>query len=157
MQNRMKNNQLTAEQIDNLLSASSVGSLATINSDGSPYVVPVHFVRQNGFVYFHGLPKGQKLDNIKNDPRVSMTVYEMGGLLLDDNGQPCDTNTKYQSVILSGDASVVEDFETKKAMLLEIVKKYTPNIAENEMPDNMIKGTSVIQIKIGDITGKHYS
>lgn len=156
MQHRMKTHPLTTGQIDQLLSRSLTGSLATLNSDGSPYVTPVHFVSRKGSIYFHGLPKGQKIDNIKADPRISMTVYEMDSLLLDPEGKPCDTNTKYQSIILSGTAFPVDDIEEKRSVLFEIVKKYTPQLAENALPENMVKGTAVIQIQITDITGKYY-
>lgn len=114
MQHRMKTHPLNRDQIDRLLSRSMTGCLATLNRDGSPYVTPVHFINENGFIYFHGLPKGQKVDNIKSDPRVSMTVYEMDGLLLDAEDKPCDTNTKYQSVIISGMAFFIDDIEEKK-------------------------------------------
>lgn len=156
MQHRMKTHPLTMEQIDQLLSRSFTGSLATLNNDGSPYVTPVHFISRNGCIYFHGLPKGQKVNNIKADPRISMTVYEMDSLLLDPEGKPCDTNTKYQSIILSGTALPVDDMEEKRSILLEIVKKYTPQLATNTLPENMVKGTAVIQIQITDITGKYY-
>lgn len=156
MQHRMKTHPLTTEQIDRLLSHSLTGSLATINSDGYPYVTPVHFVRLDGFICFHGLPKGQKINNIKADPRVSMTIYEMDSLLFDPDGKPCDTNTKYQSVILSGVAALVDDIESKKTILSAIVKKYTPQLAANPLPENMIKGTAVIRIQISELTGKYY-
>lgn len=156
MQNRMKTHPLAEEQIEQLLFRVPTGSLSTLNNDGSPYVTPIHFVRIDRFIYFHGLPKGQKIDNIKKDPRVSMTVYEMDGLLLDEEGKPCDTNTKYQSVIISGTAAVIDDIEEKKTALLEIVKKYTPQLADSPMPENMVKGTAVVQIQIDSITGKYY-
>ena len=44
MQNRMKKNQLNNEQITELLIKSPVGNIATINENGYPYVVPVHFI-----------------------------------------------------------------------------------------------------------------
>ena len=156
MQHRMKTHPLTEEQIGHLFSRSLTGSLATLNGDGSPYVTPVHFIYHDGFICFHGLPKGQKIDNIKADPRVSMTVYEMDSLMLDPQEKPCDTNTKYQSVIISGTASLIDNIEDKEMILLEIVKKYTPQLAGNPIPEKMIKGTAVIRIQIGDITGKFY-
>lgn len=156
MQHRMKSNPLTAEQVDQLLSRALTGSLATLNSDGSPYVAPVHFISYNGSIYFHGLPKGQKIDNINADPRVSMTIYEMDGLLLDPDGKPCDTNTRYQSIILAGTASLIDDAETKRSILTEIVKKFTPQFAANALPDNMVKGTAVVEIRVTSITGKYY-
>lgn len=156
MQHRMKTHPLTNEQAEALLERMPMGSLATLNSDGSPYVTPIHYIYDCECVYFHGLPKGQKLDNLKADPRVSMTVYEMEGLLLDPSGKPCDTNTKYQSIILSGVASLVEEMPQKKEILQKIVKKYTPHLSQAVLPDNMVKGTAVVQIKIQTITGKYY-
>lgn len=156
MQHRMKTHQLTQEQIDNLLSQTQTGCLATLNANGSPYVTPIHFLYHDNAIYIHGLPKGQKIDNIKANPNVSMTVYEMDGLLLDPHGNPCDTNTKYQSVIMMGTAVLLEDLEQKKRILNGIVEKYTPQLAGKPLPENMIKGTAVIKIDIVDITGKYY-
>jgi len=152
----MKTHMLTKDEVNQLLVRTTTGSLSTLNDDGAPYVTPVHYLYYNGAIYIHGLPKGQKIDNIKADPRVSMTVYEMDRLLLDPDEKPCDTNTKYQSVILSGKAILVEDIEHKREVLVEIVKKYTPHIAGNALPENMVKGTAVIQIQILDIMGKYY-
>lgn len=156
MQHRMKTHILTKDEITQLLVRTATGSLSTLNDDGAPYVTPVHYLYYNGDIYIHGLPIGQKVDNIKADPRVSMNIYEMDSLLLDPDRKPCDTNTKYQSVILSGRAILVEDIEHKREVLVEIVKKYTPHLAGNALPENMVKGTAVIQIQILDITGKYY-
>ena len=156
MQHRMKTHPLTKEKIDNLLLSTSIGSLATLNNDGSPYVTPVHFLYFNEARYIHGLPKGQKIDNTVADSRVSMTVYEMESLLLDPNEEPCETNTKYESVIVSGKATLVDDKEHKKEVLAEIVKKYTPHLTQKEIPDNMVKSTAVIKIEMQNVTGKYY-
>ena len=59
MQLRMKTHQLPAEEIESLLERAQAGALATVNPDGTPYAVPVHFVRLGGCVYVHGLPAGQ--------------------------------------------------------------------------------------------------
>jgi hypothetical protein len=152
----MKTHPLTKEKVDKLLLSTSTGSLATLNNDGSPYVNPVHFLYYNDAIYIHGLPKGQKIGNIKADPRVSMTVYEMDSLLLDPSEKPCDTNTKYESVIFSGKAILVDDLEHKKEILAGIIKKYTPHLAQKELPNNMVKGTAVIKIKMQNVTGKYY-
>lgn len=77
MQHRMKTHQLDRQQIDSLLDRAEVASLATINADGTPYVAPVHFLYQEGAVYVHGLPAGQKIDNIKANPAVCLTVCKM--------------------------------------------------------------------------------
>lgn len=156
MQYRMKKYQLNEEQISRLLYKMQVASLATTNYDGTPYVTPVHFLYLNGHVYIHGLPAGKKIDNIKANPTVSLSVYEMDCLLLDSEGKPCDTNTKYQSVILQGTASLLTDIDTKETVLDGIVKKYTPHISNKTLPKNMVKGTAVIKISIEQVTGKYF-
>lgn len=157
MQNRMKTHPLTGEQVALLLKRAETGTLATLNPDGTPYCTPIHFVHCDGAIYFHGLPKGQKLNNIARDPRVGFTVFEMAGLLLDPDEKPCDTNTEYESVILTGSAEPVKDAEKKRAILKQIVLKYTPKLAERELPENMVNGTAVIRIAVTEITGKYYS
>ncbi len=157
MQYRMKTHALSEQQIRQLLERSQTGSLATLNSDGTPYVTPIHFVYYENVIFAHGLPKGKKLDNIVDDPRVGFCVYEIDGLLLDTNRKPCDTNTKYESVIISGIAKIVDNIEEKSKVLKEIVKKYTPHLINNEMPNNMIQGTAVIRIDLSSTTGKYYS
>ncbi len=157
MQHRMKTHPLTQQQIHQLLTQAQVGCLATLNQGGSPYVTPVHFVFDGECVYVHGLPKGQRLDNLRADPRVSMTVFHMEGLLLDPEGKPCDTNTQYQSVILSGRAVLLEDIQEKERVLSQFVAKYTPHLVQNPLPAAMVRGTAVTQITVEDITGKYYT
>jgi len=156
MQHRMKTHMMTKEKIEDLLNRTATCSIATLNTDGTPYVTPMHHIYHNGFIYMHGLPKGTKVDNIKANPRVSITAYEMDSLLLDPSGKACDTNTKYESVILSGMATLVTDGDCKQEVLMEIVKKYTPHLSDTILLENMVRGTAVIQVQILDMTGKYY-
>jgi len=156
MQQRMKEHPLADEQIHALLCASTVGTLATLDSDGAPYALPVHFVWEDGNVYIHGLPRGQKLDNIARDGRVSFMTYRMDGLLMPDNDIPCDVNTRYESVVIRGAAALVEDEERKVAILRRIVAKYTPRLKDRPLPPAMVAGTAVIEVTPVSITGKYY-
>ena len=156
MQHRMKTHPLTQQQISQLLQRSLTGSLATLNSDGTPYITPIHFIYCGDAIFIHGLPKGKKLDNIARDSRVGLSVYEMDTLLLDPNEKPCDTNTKYESVMISGTASLVNDIEEKRNVLKKLVEKYTPHLVNNHIPNNMVNGTAVVKIHIKEITGKYY-
>lgn len=157
MQQRMKTHPLTEQEINSLLSNCLTGTLATVNSDGTPYNVPVHYVYLNNTIYIHGLPVGQKISNLKANPNICFNIYEMRGLLMDKDGKPCDTNTAYASVVIQGKAQVVEDLNEKKAALSAIILKYTPHLAEKEIPFNMLKGTAVIKLSICQMTGKYYA
>lgn len=156
MQNRMKLHALSTDDIEKLLAESQVGRIASIDTQGYPYVVPVHFVYFNEKIYFHGLPKGQKLDNISNNPKVGFEVDEMLSLISDGIEEPCDINTEYNSIIITGTAELVADIEYKKEVLHKIVVKYTPQLSWKDIPENMVKGTAVIEITIKECTGKYY-
>jgi hypothetical protein len=41
-------------------------------------------------------------------------------------------------------------------VLKKIVEKYTPHLLNNEIPNNMVKGTAVIRIDVTEMTGKYY-
>lgn len=156
MQHRMRTHQLAKEQILEILRKEQVGTLATINKDGSPYAIPVHFAYHDGKIYMHGLPAGQKVENLKRCSKVSFTVYHMDALLLDENEKPCDTNTAYRSVIVSGDASFLTETEAKKFALGHIIEKYTPQLSDKPLPENMVNGTAVMMVDITAVTGKYW-
>lgn len=50
----MKTHQLTDEKIKNLLLRVQTGSFSTINTDGTPYTTPVHFVYMDNQIYIQG-------------------------------------------------------------------------------------------------------
>lgn len=156
MQYRMKTHQLPQSEVHALLDRSLTGTLSTIDPDGAPYSVPVHFVFLDGAIYFHGLPAGRKLDNLKTDPRVCFTVYEMREILLASDEKPCDTNTSYVCAVLQGTAKLLDTQEEKQRVLSAIVAKYTPQLVGQELSLNMVKGTAVVQISIKKMTGKYY-
>jgi Predicted flavin-nucleotide-binding protein len=154
MQGRMKHHRLTNEESEKLLLEENVGRIATINPDGSPYIVPVHFVYCNGKIYIHGLIKGQKIDNINLNPNVCFEVDRMQELILSD--KPCDVNTAYQSVIIIGTARLIPNEKDKEDILRQIIKKYVPALAGEELPPRMLNATSVIEIEPIERTGKYY-
>lgn len=154
MEFRMRNHQLTKSEIGEFLSKAPIGRLATHNLNGFPYVVPVHFIYQDDKIYVHGLNKGQKLDNIKRNPKVCFEADEMIGLLLSDC--PCDVNTEYNSVVALGTARLIEDSAEKTRVLEQIIAKYTPQLSNRELPPEMVNATAIIEVTMVECTGKYY-
>lgn len=156
MQFRMKKHQLNREQINDLLKNTEIGRFATINEDGFPYVIAMHFVYTNNKIYLHGLPRGQKIDNINRCPKVCFEIDEMLSYLTDGVENACDVNTEYNSVVVHGYAKIINDSELKRDMLSKIVNKYAPQFSGKELPSAMVDGTAVIEIEIKECTGKYY-
>ncbi|MFT4302574.1 MAG: pyridoxamine 5'-phosphate oxidase family protein [Desulfovibrio sp.] len=155
MQARMKEHQLTADQIVALLDKTHVGHLGTVDEKGFPYVTPVHFVHLDDSIYFHGLAKGRKLANLMAYPKVCFEIEGEYSYIQADT--PCDTNTAYQSVIITGRAATVDSLDLKTRALEAIVAKYTPQHSGKNFPASMLQMTAVVEITIIEITGKYYA
>lgn len=156
MRHRTKTHLLSLEQIKALFESAKVGRLGCVKQNGYPYVVPMHFVYLNHKIYMHGLPKGQKIDILKSNPKVCFEIDEMISLLDKDVENPCDVNTEFNSIILQGEATIVDNFDEKKEALSKIVEKFTPHLRYKELPENMINGTAVIRIDIEEFVGRYY-
>lgn len=155
MQGRMKQHQLSKEEIEDILRNAQVGRIATQNDNGYPYIVPVHFIIHEEKIYIHGLIKGQKISNLIRDNKVGFEVDEMGAII-PDNENPCDTNTAFRSVIILGTAKMIDDRALKDEVLHAVVAKYTPELSHLDFPEKMMKATGIIEITPIEITGKYY-
>lgn len=108
----------TAEEI---LKRASVGHLATTYADGFPYVVPVNYAWDRGRVYFHCSPRGDKLDNLRREPRVCFVVEREVQLIPAD--QPCEAGMAYESTVVFGRARLVQDAAERLAALTAIARQ----------------------------------
>lgn len=63
------------EDIKQILEANLVGTLATLNEDGSPWATPVHIIAGEGEVYWYSQDTHQHSQNIMRDPRVSLALW----------------------------------------------------------------------------------
>ncbi|MDD2294585.1 MAG: pyridoxamine 5'-phosphate oxidase family protein, partial [Eubacteriales bacterium] len=67
-----------------------------------------------------------------------------------------NVNTEYESVIITGQAALVEDAALKEAVLWAFVRKYVPSLEALPMPATSIANTCVIELGIETMTGKFY-
>lgn len=155
MQGRMKQHQLSKEQIKEVLMNAQVGRIATHNENGYPYIVPVHFIVYEEKIYIHGLIKGQKISNLTRNNKIGFEVDEMG-VIIPDNENPCDTNTEFRSVIILGTAQLIEERELKENILSAVVAKFTPQLSHLSFPEKMMRATGIIEITPVEMTGKYY-
>lgn len=143
--------QLPDEEALRILRNGESGVLATVDAEGWPYCVPVDYIAVDQVVYFHGAKTGYKLDNIAHNNRVCFTVTGRSELV------PSGFTRKYESVVLFGHASLVDDDEM--ALVLEVmVKKYCPDHSEagRQLIEQHKKRCTVVKIEAMHITGKRY-
>lgn len=140
-------NRVEAEEI---LVKGTYGILSTNGGDGYAYGVPISYVYEDGSIYLHCAPEGQKLDRMRSDDRVSFCVVVEATPLVDV------FSMKYTSAIAFGKAGEVDGEEKMKA-LVSFVKKYsTDEYLEKgtEYAQKAFQKLVVIKITVEHLTGK---
>ena len=142
-----------------ILASTNIGRMATVDADGYPYITPVNFVLNQGCVYFHCAPKGEKLDNLTRDARVCFEVSVPLAYLevaFNPERNPCRTHQLYRSVIIRGLARIVPDGELKTAALNALVAKHEGNRDFPAVTSDSLayKACCVVEIKPERMTAK---
>ena len=133
-----------------LLKRGEYGILSTCGKDDRPYGIPVNYAVMEDAIFFHCATEGRKLENIAANRGVSFCVVGRTEPL------PEKFSTRYESVVVSGDAGVVADMELKKTALRALVAKYAPgNVAAGKAYiDKLMDKTAVVRISIDHLIGK---
>jgi len=148
---RRKDRLISQEEAMEILKKGEYGILATVDEGGQPYGVPVSYVVLDGAVYFHATNAGGlKFDNITKNKKVSFTVVGNTQVL------PDQFATLYESAIVFGEASVVEDETERVAAFREFLPKYSPKFLEEGEAYILSAGplALIVKIPINEISGK---
>ena len=146
---RRKDKALPDEATADLLQRGEYGVMSTVDDKGQPYGVPLSYVFQNDCLYFHCALDGRKLDNLLATNKVSFCVVGRTRVL------PAEFSTEYESVIVSGEAAVVQGDERYQA-LIGLLEKYSPEFVEEgrKYIEKLDSATKVVKIEIESMTGK---
>ena len=137
------------KDIDDIIRRCRVCRLAMCEDD-QPYIVPLNFGYDGCCLYFHAAPEGRKIDIIKRNNRVGFEFDILHDIVTAERA--CDWGAKYESVIGSGSAEIVDDWETKKTALACIMRQYGSDA--RDFPEEIIKKTLVLRVRILEICGK---
>ena len=159
MMRRRQSEVTDPQEIGRILSAATIGRLATLGEDGYPYITPVNYVYTHECIYFHCALKGEKLDNIAREDRVCFEVdIPLAYLDLGFNpeGGGCSLHQFYHCVIIRGRARVVPGGDLKTTALNALVAAHEPERApasvHEDMPD--YKACAVVEIRPETVSAK---
>ena len=146
---RRKDKKMDKDKIEEILINSEYGTLACLGDDGFPYSVPLNYHYENNTIYFHSALSGHKIDAILNEPKVSFSIVNSYKLL------PEELNTHFESVIVFGKASMVED-EEKRKYLYNLGMKYSYDFEKIviDAVKEQFKTTGLVKIQIDHKEGK---
>lgn len=96
------------DSVRSLLDAKNFASVATLGPDGAPQNSVVWIKREGDTVLFSSVDARQKVRNLRRDPRISVSVYDLAN--------------PYSSVEIRGTAEIVPD--EAKRLPFELSHKY---------------------------------
>ena len=106
------------------LQAGYCGRLATVGADGYPYCLPLLYVCLDGKVLVHGTAeRGHLRRNLEANARVCFEI-DLPGEVFDYGRFECDISVAYRSVIVFGQAAIVEDQALKQRFCATLMAKY---------------------------------
>jgi nitroimidazol reductase NimA-like FMN-containing flavoprotein (pyridoxamine 5'-phosphate oxidase superfamily) len=135
------------------LASGTWGVLSTWDGE-APYGVPVNYVYSHSerAIFIHCALQGKKLDNIKFNNNVSFTVVPKERVIAEK------FSTQYESVIVSGKASIVEDEDERVKWLVKLCEALAPESAgRTEYINKYLSIVAVLRIDIDNISGKRNS
>ncbi len=124
LQVRRKDKLMSEDRMCETISQAYAGRLATVGSDGWPYIVPLLYVWMNSEIWVHNSrAPGHFRSNVDHEPRVCFEVDDPGEVFA-TGASECDTSVAYRSVVAFGRIRIIEDQAEKKAFFDALMKKY---------------------------------
>lgn len=146
---RRKKQKLIEKQCLDILRRAKTATLALSGDDGYPYSVPINFVYEDGKIYFHGAKEGHKIDALKNNPKVSMSIIDQEDVIEEE------LTTYFRSVILFGKARILQSDDEIYHAIETLALKYNNDqiVVEKEIQREW-EALCCIEITIEHLTGK---
>lgn len=122
--------------------------------EGSPVVIPTIHARVDDTLYFHGSPASRMLRSLKKGVAVSVAVTLLDGLVVART--PFHQSLNYRSVVVFGQARLVDDPDEKLAALQAVTDHVTPGRWEDSRPpnDTEVHGTLVLALPLDEASAK---
>lgn len=124
---------------------------------GSVYIVPMNFgfqeVSGKRFLYFHGAESGRKMELLKKNSSVG---FEMDtNHRVNPGNTACGYSFRYQSIIGTGKAALIEDIEEKKEALGLLMEHYSGK-RQWTFSGQEVSKTAVIRVEVTELSCKEH-
>ena len=143
--------------IEAFLKRAPFGVLATALQD-QPFMHGILFVYdpQEQVIYLHSANQGRTIDNVRQNPKICFTVAEMGRLL--PNPRARGFSVEYGSVVVYGQARLIEDPQEMLHGLRLLMSKYAPHLKPGvdyqELSEAELGGMVVYRLEIAAWSAK---
>jgi nitroimidazol reductase NimA-like FMN-containing flavoprotein (pyridoxamine 5'-phosphate oxidase superfamily) len=140
--------------IDAILDEALIAHVGIADEHGQPFVIPTLHARIGDAVYLHGSTASRTLRALRDGAPACLTVSLLDGLVLARAAMHHSAN--YRSVMLLGQARIVESEQEKLLALEAIVEHIVPGRSAEARPpsENEMKATTVLAMGIDEASAK---
>jgi len=155
---RLPEYQRDDEWIRSFLREAKVGHIASARRNGQLFLNPTTFWFDEAHhqIIFHSNVAGRIRSNIESNSRVCFEASELGKML--PANVALEFSLQFRSVIVFGNARLVNDPEEARRVMYSLIHKYFPEMTAGrefrEITEKELKRTSVYAIQIDEWSGK---
>ena len=123
-------------------------------ADGKPVVIPTSYARIGDDLYIHGSAASRMLRSLAEGTDVCVTVTLIDGLVLARSAFHHSIN--YRSVVIFGNARVVDDADEKMRALHAFTDHVVPGRWEDVRPpsESELRATMVLKLPLVEVSAK---
>lgn len=142
------------KEIEEIINKTLICHVGFVDID-KPYVLPFNFTYENITVYLHSAPEGKKNDILEKNNNICISLYTDSELYFRHKEVPCSYSMKFRSVVISGKAFIIPEYDEKVRIMNLFMKKYTgsDDFKYNAPAINNVK---IYKVLINEITGKKF-
>jgi nitroimidazol reductase NimA-like FMN-containing flavoprotein (pyridoxamine 5'-phosphate oxidase superfamily) len=151
----MKNRVLTfKDELEGIIRKCQFCNVAMVDEINKPYVIPMNFGFEDGFVYLHGSATGRKNDILSLHPDVCISFSTDHELRYVNEDVACSWSMRYRSVLVHGKVEFLKDLEEKTRALSIIMSHYTRREFTYSAP--ALRDVQVYKVVIEMMEGRAY-
>jgi nitroimidazol reductase NimA-like FMN-containing flavoprotein (pyridoxamine 5'-phosphate oxidase superfamily) len=151
----MKNKAISSvKELEAIIKRCQFCNISMVDPDGKPYVIPMNYGYHENVFYFHGSRQGKKVDALRENPDVCISLSTDHELRYVNEEVACSWSMRYRSVIAYGKAEFIEDPEEKIKCLNIIMANYS-NL-EFQYSEPAVRDVMVFRVRVVKMDGRSY-
>ena len=141
------------QEIDKIIKACKTCYLS-MSENNQPYILPMNFALVSDYVVLHSAQTGRMWETLKKNPKVCINWTLGEDLTWQDAGVGCSYRVKSKSVIVEGVANIVDDYDEKYGLLMNLMNQYSDGEFKFNRP--AVVNVGIIKVKIDKISAKEF-
>ncbi len=142
-------------EIDEIINQCDICFAGLIETDGTPYVIPMNFGYLNGEIILHSAPEGKHISLLEHNNRICVTFCPSDrSVAYQHQDVACSYSMTSKSVVCKGAVTFIEDLDEKERTMNAMMKKFTDKAFKYSVP--ALRNVKVWRVTVDEVTAKAF-